>query len=100
MPHNKAVATIQRLAAFGRVIRAAVRQQWVEMTHPRVAAYWHRAFNAGFLTMNPKARPSQPDPLLSFDCSDVRPESSRSTCWPDAPVPVVGCIARQFDWQV
>ena len=34
------------------------------MTHRRVAAYWYRTFNAGFLAMNPEARPSQPDPEL------------------------------------
>jgi hypothetical protein len=43
------------------------------MTHPRVAAYWHRAFNAGFLTMNPKARPSQPDPSETLEGSELPP---------------------------
>jgi hypothetical protein len=49
------------------------------MTHPRVAAYWHRAFNAGFLTMNPKARPSQPDPSATFTMFEWLHRSSRST---------------------
>jgi hypothetical protein len=56
-------------------------QQWVEMTHPRVAAYRHRTFNAGFLAMNPKARPSQPDPELPFgllqSCPSPGPASFR-----------------------
>jgi hypothetical protein len=34
----------------------------VETTPRRVAAYGHRAFNAGFPAINPIGRPSQPDP--------------------------------------
>jgi hypothetical protein len=40
------------------------------MTHPQVAAYRHRTFNAGFLAMNPKARLSQPDPSATADLLD------------------------------
>ena len=43
------------------------------MTHPRVAAYRHRTFNAGFLAMNPKARPSQPDPVQSAEATSSLP---------------------------
>lgn len=32
------------------------------MTRREVAAYGHRAFNAGFSAMNPIGRTSQPDP--------------------------------------
>ena len=48
------------------------------MTHPRVAAYWHRTFNAGFLAMHPKARPSQPDPEPTYKASINMPGSGRS----------------------
>ena len=36
------------------------------MTRRRVAAYGHRAFNAGFPAMNPIGRLSQRDPLQTF----------------------------------
>lgn len=62
---------------------------WVEMTRRRLAAYGHRAFNAGFPAMNPIGRLSQPDPLLTFkELTDLL-QSCRSVCRGRHPVGAV-----------
>jgi len=64
----------------GAVVRSEIRHAppWVETTHQRGAAYGHRTFNAGFLAMNPKGRPSQADPLLPLGISNWWPQCGRS----------------------
>jgi hypothetical protein len=51
----------------------------VETTRRQKAAYGHRTFNAGFLVLNPKGRPSQPDPKWKSAWANKLPESRRST---------------------
>jgi hypothetical protein len=47
-----------------------------------MAAYGHRAFNGGFLAMNPKGRLSQFDPLQTFRFLQSSPTlGSPSSCF-------------------